>query len=162
MADVQLTFPELENLINLLRKTELSCLHNELKFRVKSKLTEIYENILEETEEKTELIVPDFRDIARGTMVMRSPLLKNSRWGHRMCPNYVNGRGLIVDFKYYYKGITKHIMYGALCLPVVHWELDNAPRIMNPLFLELEGGTKLPKMVVKFTKKEEDFLSELF
>lgn len=157
MVDVQLTFPELESIITVLGKTELK---NGLQFKVKSKLKEIYEQILEETEERTELMVPDFRDVARGTMVVRSPLLKNSRWAQDMRPNYVNGRGLIVGFRYYYKGITKNNVYGAPCLPVVHWELDIVPRIMNPLFVELENSTELPKMVVKFTKKQEDCLSE--
>jgi hypothetical protein len=158
--DVRLTFPELESIITLLEKTELSCIDNELQFKVKSKLKQIYKNILEGTEEKRELKVPDFRDVACGTMVVRSPLLKNSSWAYRMRPNYVNGRGLIVGFRYYYKEIIGYSVYGAPCLPVVHWELDIAPRVMNPLFVELEKSTELPKMLVKFTKKQEDYLSE--
>lgn len=170
MVDVQLTIPELDSIITVLGENKLE---STLEFEdqvsgLKSKLKEIYEKILKEKEEKRKLIFPDFNNIDRGTMVVRTPLLKNSSWASYKSHDYLNGRGLIIDFKYYYQGITKqckevkkYTMFGALCLPVVHWEFDSISRVMNPLFVELENGPEIKKAAFKFTKQEEDFLSEL-
>jgi hypothetical protein len=169
MSDLELTATELEHVLTLF---ENHVSKDQDLVKAKHKLMEKYKQVLaarscEILEEIEEVSFIDFSMINTGTMVVRSSLLKKSSWAAYKCRDHLNGRGIIVGFKYYYnskryeESILDNSIYPSLTLPVVHWENSHEPRIMNPLFVESEKNDEFPKKVFKLTKRQKLFLSRL-